>query len=418
MKLFYIITITLFPILLFAQTPNTWKKGAIIFTPELLIGKTMESNEDFPRTRLQWQSAFGIGRNHKTNPQEWAHRLKGPKTALTLIYTDLGNLDSLGVAISAMPSIEFNIFKSKRLKMHNGIGITYFTKKHHPEYNLNNKAVTTHLTWAYRMNFYYDILTSNNIDWRMGLSYSHHSNGHTKLMNQGYNSFLLGISADVKKPLQNFSIVKKEQRENFSKSMYSYYEFRAGIGQNVFSTAFNNRKDVYTISGEYGHVFNKTFKLGLGVQYRFYQHYYDYIKDRESLVQPGREFDFYVSNPWYYASNLALNIHGEIMMNHIGIDLSIGYNIHKPAYKIDWRINQGWENPPRELDEKWVLGEYSTYYHLKQKVSARLGLKYYWYGTDKSPKNNYFFGMHLNSNLGQADFSELSIGYVYSFRFR
>ena len=35
--------------------------------------------------------------------------------------------------------------------------------------------------------------------------------------------------------------------------------------------------------------------------------------------------------------------------------------------------------------------------------------------TSKNPKHNVFLGVHINANFGQADFSELSIGYVYRF---
>ena len=46
-----------------------------------------------------------------------------------------------------------------------------------------------------------------------------------------------------------------------------------------------------------------------------------------------------------------------------------------------------------------------------------MGLKYYLIGTTKVPKNNLYLGFHINANLGQADFTELSLGYVYSFNF-
>ena len=82
---------------------------------------------------------------------------------------------------------------------------------------------------------------------------------------------------------------------------------------------------------------------------------------------------------------------------------------------MDWRINEGWDYPPREIPDNWVFGEYSTKYHLKQLISARMGLKYYLFGTDGVPKHNLFVGAHINANLGQADFTELSLGYVYRF---
>lgn len=34
------------------------------------------------------------------------------------------------------------------------------------------------------------------------------------------------------------------------------------------------------------------------------------------------------------------------------------------------------------------------------------------------PENNFYIGAHINSNLGQADFSEISLGYIYNLNFR
>ncbi|WP_347374985.1 acyloxyacyl hydrolase [Aequorivita sp. Q41] len=401
-----------------AQTNSDWQKSAFTFTPEVLFGKTMESNDGFPDTELQKQIILNFGRQHTNNLQQWAQRLKGPNTGFSIGVTEFGNLDSLGFAITAMPFLEFKAFGSDRWKVLTGMGASYFTKKYDPLTNPQNQAVTTDITWAFRMYLYYQIYTTKNIDWRTGLGYSHHSNGHTRLLNQGYNSFLVSISAAIKNPLKHPEVVPSEKTSTYKESINDYFALRAGLGQNVFALAFNDRKNVYTIAGEYGRVYNNTFKVGLGFYYRFYQHYYDYIQDNESLVQAGREFDNFTDNPWYNATNLGISLHGEVLLNHIGIDLQLGYNLYKPAYKLEWRINEGWDNTPREIPEGWVLGELDGSYKKKQRISSRLGLKYYLIGMEKSPKNNIYIGANLNANLGQADFTELSIGYVHSFNFR
>jgi hypothetical protein len=102
----------------------------------------------------------------------------------------------------------------------------------------------------------------------------------------------------------------------------------------------------------------------------------------------------------------------------VGIDLQLGYNLHKPAYKMEWRINEGWDDTPREISRSWVLGELDGTYKKKYRISSRLGLKYYLIGMEKAPKHNFYVAASLNANLGQADFSELSLGYVQSLNFR
>src|SRR5690606_36656372 len=116
------IFLLLIPVLTFAQTKTNWKKSAFNFTPEILIGQTMESNDGFPDTKLQKQALLNFGREHTNNPQEWARQLKVPKTGLSVGITDFGNLDSLGIALTAMPFIEFKAFGSDRWKIVTGMG--------------------------------------------------------------------------------------------------------------------------------------------------------------------------------------------------------------------------------------------------------------------------------------------------------
>ncbi|MFD2824692.1 acyloxyacyl hydrolase [Lacinutrix iliipiscaria] len=387
----------------------------IIITPEILFGITGEANTGFPDRELQKQLYVSFGFDNTNNQHEWSRRFKAPRTGLSLGLTDFGNTENLGYALSLLPFIEFNAFKNKHLKVHVGTGISYFNKVYDPIENPNNKAVSSHFTWAFRLLGYYSFSTTKNIDWRVGLGYAHHSNGHIKLPNQGFNSFLLSVSADLKLNQKTISSNTIQTPPELEKSSYRYFTLRSGYGESTLSNTINSKKDVYTFSGEYGKVYNNIYKLGIGFYYRFYKKYYDYIKDNESLVQEGREFEHFKKHPVWNASNIGLSLSGEILLNHIGIDVQIGFNLFKPAYKIDWRINEGWENVPREIPENSniVLGEFDTYFKIKHIISSRLGFKYYMIGTEKQPKNNIYIGAFINGNLGQADFTELAIGYVH-----
>lgn len=406
---------------LFSQVEKSVKRSSFIITPEILVGMTAEANENFPEHDLFYGFALSVGWEQDKYPQEWSQRLNTPRLGLGLAYSNFGNKDSLGYALSFMPFIEFKAFKKEKLKISIGSGATYFNKIYDPISNPNNKAVSTDLSWALRVFMNYKILSGQQVDWKIGGGYFHHSNGHTRLPNQGYNSFLFSISTDIKNQKTSNSSILDYEAPVYSKSKYDYISFRTGLGLNVLSRSFNDKKGVYTLAGEYGKVFNNTFKLGVGFYYRFYQTYYDYIVDNESLVQEGREFDYFTENPWRYATNIGLSLNGEILFGHFGADFSLGINIHKPAYAIDWRINQGWEFVPREIPEQSniVLGDTDeTYYKFKHLLATRIGLKYYLINTNKAPKNNIFIGAHINANLGQADFTEINIGYVHSFKFK
>ncbi|MFT7628070.1 MAG: hypothetical protein ACI9OS_001725 [Ulvibacter sp.] len=408
-----------FSLTLFAQQQEaTSSFSNITLTPEIMGGFTAEPNGDFPDHGFQKQLMFSLGWDNRTNRQEWAQRLKGPRTGISVGYANFGNDENLGYALTLMPFIEINAFGRKKLKVVIGMGASYFNKIFDPITNPNNQAVTTRLNWSFRLFMHYQIISSERMDWRLGAGYFHHSNGHTRLANQGYNSFLISLSADIKNNSKKSSPVT---RPDFKRSSYNYFTLRSGFGINTMTKSINEQKGVYTISAETGKVFNNIYKIGVGAYYRFYQTYYDYIVNNETLVQDGREFDYLKKDPWSNATNFGLSIKGEILLNHFGIDLQFGFSFHKPAYPIDWRLNQGWYLVPRYFpeDSRVVLGDLNkTSYKIKRILSARLALKYYLIGTKIAPKNNLFVSVNLNSNYGQADFTEIGIGYVHSFNFK
>ena len=94
------------------------------------------------------------------------------------------------------------------------------------------------------------------------------------------------------------------------KSVSNYFSCRLGYGQNVLSEAFGTKKSVYTLSSDYGKVYNSILKLGVGAYVRFYETYYDYISNNESLVQNGREFSDLRSNAFTNALNIGISVKG------------------------------------------------------------------------------------------------------------
>jgi hypothetical protein len=392
------------------------EKNTSIFSinPEILLGVSGTPNTNFPDRRLQKQVFLNFGWHHSIHRQKWLSFLKTRKAGVSLGYTDLGNQHKLGDVFTIQTFLEFNAFRSEDINIHLGIGTSYFTEKYHSITNEFNKAVSTNLTWSFRMFMFYNLIKSNQFNWRVGVGYTHHSNGHTSFPNQGYNSFLLSVGTEIKTTKEAVSdtiFVHKPKKFNSK-----YYSIRSGLGVHVLSEAFDEMKNVYIVSGEYGKIYNNTFKLGFGAYFRFYESYYDYILNNESLVQEGREFSDLKSNPFMNSLNVGITANTEFLLNHFGIDIQIGVNLFKPAYKIDARINQGWGFVPRTIPEEggyFRLGDLSeTYYTLKYRFSGRLGLKYYFIGTSEKPIHNFFVGAFINSNLGQADFTEIAIGYT------
>jgi len=424
-----IITSILFVTTIFgqAQEKDTILQFNNFTTTELQLGLTLPSNKGFPQTGLQKSISLHFGKHQINNNIEWIYRLKNPTTGMSFTITDYANKEYLGYSASMMPFIEFGMLKKKikGLNFNVSLGISYFTKSYtgtifslnNPIEN-NNTAISTKITWSFKSFLYYDFIRNRKNNWRIGVGYFHHSNGHTKFPNQGLNSFLFSVSRQSNYNL-NSSITSKKQKTSISNtenSLQQFFTIRTGAGLNFLSYNFNDRKSVFTIAPSYGFIYNNTFKIGVGFFYRFYQHYYQYIKNNEEIV--ADHYAHFQNNPIKYSSCLGLFISGELLLGNIGMELDLGYNLYKPFYEVDWKINGFYWDFIDEngiVETRFVEKELSTYYQLKKAILFRIGLKYYLINTVKYPKSNIFIGVNLNTNLGQADFTELSFGYVYRF---
>ena len=120
-RLFFILGLMI-PLILSAQDNSEVKRSEFIVTPEIMVGHSAEANDFYPERNPQIQVLVNLGWEHDLNPQEWAQRLKGPRTGLSLGYTNFGNADSLGSSFTILPFIEFNVFRSRRLKILTGMG--------------------------------------------------------------------------------------------------------------------------------------------------------------------------------------------------------------------------------------------------------------------------------------------------------
>ncbi len=449
--------------LVFVQVTLAQVKQNFKLATEVLYGISAEANDFFPERSPQFSFVLGLEQRLDLPSKSLD---QNPKIGLLGMYTDLGNTELLGHSYALIPYVSFPVFGKhwSGSSLQFGLGGAYFDTRFDPETNFFNQAVTTDITWAFRGGMHQALWQNVYGLMDIGLVYNHQSNGHTKLPNQGLNSFLISLRQtwDQTEYQSYGASLKKNELPQTEESLglneipqtEEYLEARFGYGQNVLALAFNDLRPVRTVSITWGKTHKGYLRWGIGAFYRFYQHYHDYIKGNESLVRPGQEFEGFRVNPWRYASNLGVHLNGEVLLGHFGVSTQLGVNFYKPAYGIDWRINEGWDYPPRELPPNWVLGEYNTKYKLKKLISSRLGIRYYLWDTRSdirasrsasssrsvsssssqslsgsrllsgSPRNgrsqnytmrfNPFIGAHLNANLGQADFTELSFGVIWT----
>lgn len=386
MKRFFLIFFIGFSCL--AQNEHSF--GEYALRPELFFGKTIASFELYPNTHSQIILGMSFEKKNLFPEKEWESILNFPTTGLSVYYTNYGNKDLLGHSVSILPFIKLNLTKKQNFYFKGALGVSYFDTRFDVFNNPSNSAISTKITWAFQTFLYYNLLAKSNNDLQVGIGYMHHSNGHAQLPNEGLNSALLSISTkiDVKKTTtENDDKFDLKNVKTFSKGFYS---IRYGQGIHKFVENESLVKAINSLEVYGGLFYKDIFKVSLGATYRFYHHYYDYIN--ENALEP------YIDKPFLNASNLYLSVGVEALLGRIGIDWEGGLNLHKPFYKEQYLL----EEP--ELD---------FIYDLKKLFLGRLGLKLYAINTSKKPRNNFYISAHINSNLSQADFSELSFGFTH-----
>jgi len=393
-----ILSLFLFSIQCLAKELDDKDRSVFFFQPEFLVGKTLPAHSNFPETRLQTVFALSFGKYMYNPEKSWAVYYNYPAVGITFSKASLGNDGTLGNAYTLMPFISFNTSKKLRHSFHIklGLGASYFTHHFDKYENPDNKAIGSTFTWTFQAALHFNLIASKHFLLNIGGGFIHHSNGHTQLPNLGLNSLLASISAVVfLSPLDDYHF-KKYEKPRIKKSKQFFIELRNGIGIHELGDTDTPlarvKKSVFSASFGGGIIFKQMVKIKAGFTYRFYSHYYNFILENEP--------ENYVDYPVLNSSNLFIYGGFEFLIGHFSIDAELGLNIFKPFYK---------EHSSRFEND----GKFS--YTLKRVFATRLGLRFYAISTAKNPPNNVFIGAHINANMGQADFSEVSVGFVHVF---
>jgi hypothetical protein len=384
--IFFFLSFTVF----IGFTQNNQSYNTLSLSPEFFIGQTFQPNSWFPKLKTHYM--FGVGLESKNYKfiNKWSNTINLSTTGIAAFYSSIGNNKVVGNAISLLPFVEINLNKQETFSTKFGLGASYFTEKYHPENNALNTAVSTDFTWAFLTAIYYNFQLKNKRLLKIGVGYFHHSNGHTQLPNSGLNTALVSISTNFELKRKYVNIASTINLATDIKNYTKFYEVRYGQGIQKFINHKSSVKAINSFEIKGGLFYKDILKFSTGITYSFYQHYYDYIKEFE--VAP------YFENPFINASNVYVSVGVEALFGTIGIDWEGGINVYKPFYKEHYKLEE------ETLD---------NIYNLKNRFLGRLGLKLYAINTLKKPKSNFYIGTHIKSNLSQADYTELSIGFVH-----
>jgi len=240
---------------------------------------------------------------------------------------------------------------------------------------------------------YRNFYEGKNMDYRVGFGVLHSSNGHIQLPNFGLNSMVLSVSARIK-PAQTLEEETNEEIQD--RKRHYFVTIFSGLGVHelgpTLGTDDKSKRPVNSLTISGGIIYRQFIKVRTGISYRYYQHFRKYI---ESNQLPG-----YIDKITYYSSNVYFLLGAEFLIGHLAMNLEGGINLHKPFFNEFYSLFSN-----RQAD-----------FFLKKWFPASIGLNYYIIDPSKSPRSNVFLGASIRANFGQADFSDLVVGYTYTIK--
>lgn len=380
----------------FAKAQKLPPSKIYFIQPEFLIGKNISNYDEFPQSNMRSSVVMSLGAIHLDTGKHWVSYYNYPTTGVSVEFSHLGNPRIFGNEYSIIPFIllrtSLNPRRSWDFKL--GLGASYFERPYDETNNPSNLVIGSNYNWAFQLYCYKNLAVTEAFIMKMGIGYSHNSNAHTQLPNYGLNAAMLGLAIQFPTRRYNPFYAMEQGRKPIDREKHYFLNLRSGLGWHELGGTVEpiGGKDwlIFSQSIAGGIIFKQQLKIRLGLTYRFYQSFYDYVKTYHvrGLGQ----------NPRSEASNINLFIGVEFLMGHIGLDIEGGINLHKPFYEeynLRWEYKEGFE------------------YFRNRYFTSLLGIKYYLISNEKMPKHNVSLGTQINANFGEADFMDFSLEYTF-----
>jgi len=368
------------------------KKIPLVFEVQYAAGKIPSMYPGSPKNSFTNGAEFHIG--YQTyGTKNWHRLFNYPRMGVSFIYQDLGSSRVLGQQISIVPTVYFSTALKENAKifaeLRYGLGMAIFNRPYDSIKNPENRLAGSRVAWQFTVGANLRWQFSPLASLQLGGLWYHASNGHTKLPNVGVNSYAGYVSILVH-PFNK--IARTHQRDSMALDKKWHVNFRLGIGWHERGSGLrsDDKKTypAYTASVYASKRLWKIFMAKVGFTYRYYPLYKSFLQDYQitdsKLTLKSSAFILFIGN--------------EFLLGHFAISLEAGLNLYKPAYKPFF---DKFEYPSK-------FG-----YIMKQYISTRFGVNYYILDPYLHPRNNVFIGAYVSANMGQAEFLEMNIGYVF-----
>ncbi len=259
----------------FAQEEEN--KSAHFIEPAYMFGKVlpMSNGFTFPEAGPQQVAAVNLGVVN-IDSTKWGKYYNFPESGVMLLYSNLGNNKILGHQFGVLPFVSFRVFNklNNPLQLKLGAGLSYFTHHFDSLGNPNNEIIGSQFTWDVKVFLYKSLYKNKGFNLKLGVGFSHESNGHTQLPNLGVNSPMASISGQFYNRKQdNHTKATRIKRQCVSPKKY-YITLEEGLGfheqDETEGPLMGELKPVYITDVSAAILFNKHIKFRGGFTYRYY----------------------------------------------------------------------------------------------------------------------------------------------------
>ena len=193
-KLFVAFILAISPVFLLAQMRKGWSVSTMLHT-----GYITRHTSKLTIDNSGISEGIGVNFQFQTyGKSDWHAHRKFPQAGLEVAAFRLNNHEQLGNAFGFLPNITLPIANRKSWKLRTtiGMGIAWLSKHYDPLNNTQNNAIGSHINNYTSVRLFAEKKWNDQWKWRAGASFTHFSNGASKLPNYGLNvpAFIFGVN--------------------------------------------------------------------------------------------------------------------------------------------------------------------------------------------------------------------------------
>lgn len=303
----------------------------------------------------------------------WTILYGQPTVGYSFAYQTLGNEAILGNAFYFIPSLDFKVFKVKRLDMRVrvGWGGGMITKRHDSFYNKDNIVIGSNLNAcvSLRALFRYRILEALYL--QVGGGITHYSNAGFTNPNLGINIPFaqVGIQYSFQKPIVADRVSQQLMAE-LPRLNQSFRPFvQIGLGLTETAATKGPKYPIYSIAFGVSRLMARISKLSLSVEYMYNTSPYAF--DRQNGAVELKHLNY---------ARFSVAATHEFLFGHWGLVTGFGVYLNEHKYQ-------------------------------RSVLLSKIGFNFYLQNYFKQFKSQLWLGCHVRAYAGEAEFVEVLLGY-------